>query len=92
MELQPRLIERPVHPTTPQHPQHSPPPTKVLNNPSKFPIQNIISHKYNKTKDKYKITKNYNTYLCQWTLDNYTIYNKWMSQRELFPYNLPLVI
>ena len=92
MELQPRFIERPVHPTTPQHPQHSPPPTKILNNPSKFTIQNIISHKYNKIKDKYNITKNYNTYLCQWTLDNYTIYNKWMSQRELFPYNLPLVI
>ena len=43
-------------------------------------------------KDKYKITKIFNTYLCQWTLQNNTIYNKWVPQKDLFPFNHPTVI
>ena len=91
-ELHPRLIEGSLHPIPPQQPQYPNPPTKIINNPSKFPIHTIISHSHKKTKDKYKITKNYDTYLCQWILSDHTIYNKWIPQRELFPYNLPLVI
>ena len=30
--------------------------------------------------------------MCQWTLNDHTIYNKWMPQTELFPHNLPFVI
>ena len=43
-------------------------------------------------KDKYKITKKFNTYLCQRTLQNNTIYNKWLPQGDLFPLNQPQVI
>ena len=91
-ELLPRIVERPIHYTPPQQPQYPSPPTNIINNPNKFPIEIIISHKLKKTKDKYKIIKNFNTYLCQWTLRDQTIYNKWMPQRELFPFNMPLVI
>ena len=45
-----------------------------------------------KTKDKYKITKVYQTFLCQWNLPNNIVYNKWIPQREIFPLNLPHVI
>ena len=51
-----------------------------------------MSHSHKKIKDKYKFTKNYDTYLCQWILSNHTTYNKWIPQRELFSYNQPLVI
>ena len=37
--------------------------------------------------DKYKITKKYASYLCQWRLPNETTYNKWLPQKELFPWN-----
>ena len=68
------------------------PPPNIKNNPLRFPIHTILNHKSNETKDKYKITRKYNTYLCQWTLQNNITYNKWMPQRELFPLNqLPVI-
>ena len=90
-EIHPRMTEGPIHPIPPEQPQYPNPPIKIINNPSKFSIHTIISHSNKKTKDKYKITKNYDTYLCQWILSNHIIYNKWISQREFFPYNQPLV-
>ena len=53
---------------------------------------NFPHHKSNVSNDKYKITKKYNTYLCQWTLENKITYNKWMPQKDLFPFNHPTVI
>jgi len=91
-ELHPRTIEGPIHPPTSQQTQQPHPPPNITNNPNKFPIHAIIDHKLKETKDKYKITKNYNTYLCKWILQNHTTYFKWMPQREFFPFNLPLVI
>ena len=58
----------------------------------RFPIRTIINHKTITTKDKYQISKKYNTYLCQWIDSNHITYNKWMAQRELFPPNLPTVM
>ena len=77
-ELHPRIVQRPMDPALPQQPQYSSPSANIIHNPSKFSIQTIINHKLMETKDKYKITKNYNTYLCQWRLNNHNMYNKWM--------------
>ena len=86
--LNTRTTETPVQIT----PQYSHPPLYIIQNPKKFSIYNIINHKLNKTKDKYKITKKYTSYLCQWITQNHTTYNKWLPQRELFPFNEPTVI
>jgi hypothetical protein len=59
--------------------QKNPPPQSTHQhnkNPLRFPIQTISNHKINEIKDKYKITKKINTYLCQWSLQNNTTYNK----------------
>ena len=87
-ELTPRTPNNPLHPTIPQQIQHPNPPPNIKNNPLTYPIHTIINHKPNEIKDKYKITKKYNTYLCKWTIQNNT-YNKWLSQNELFPLNHP---
>ena len=87
-----RTREAPIHPPTPPHLLRSIPPLNIKNNPVRHPIHSILDHKEIKTKDKYKITKKYQTYLCQWNLTNNIIYNKWMLQRELFPLNLPKVV
>ncbi len=93
-EMTPRIPENPLHLLLPQQPQPQPPtpPSNVKNNPIWFPIYTITNHKTHKTKDKHKITKIYNTYLCQWTLQNNITYNQWIPQRELFPLNQPTVI
>ena len=91
-ELTPRVQENPPHLTTPQQSLQPNPPPNIKNNPLKFPIHSILSHKSKETKDKYKIYKKFNTYLSQWSLHNNTTYNKWLPQGELFPLNQPLVI
>ena len=78
-------------PTPPQPPQPLPPPN-IKNNPVRYPIHSILDHKEIKTKDKYKITKEYQTFLCQWNLPNNRVYNKWIPQKEIFLLNLPHVI
>ena len=90
--LNTRITETPIHTITPQHTQRSHPPPHIIQNPHKFPITNKINHKLNKTKDKYKIIKIFTTYLCQWIIQDHTIYNKWLPQREIFPVNQPTVI
>jgi len=89
-----RIIPRtPTNPVqVPQPPQQPAPPQNIKNDPIKFPIRTILNHKTITTKDKYKIPKKYNTYLCQWIDSNHITYNKWLQQRELFPLNLPTVI
>ena len=91
-ELTPRLPTNPPHPPILQQPQKPNPPHNIKNNPIRFPIQIILNHKSNETKDKYKITKRITTYLCQWSLQNNTIYHKWIPQNELFPLHQPPVI
>ena len=90
--IEPRTIETPIHPPMPPHPPQPLPPPNIKNNPTRYPIHVILDHKEIKTKDKYKIKKIYQTFLCQWNLPNNIIYNKWLPQREIFPLNLPHVI
>ena len=91
-ELTPRMSEDPLRLPLPPQPEQPNPPPNIKNNPLKFPIQIILKHKIKETKDKYKIAIKTNTYLCQWTTQNNTTYNKWLSQRDLFPLNQPPVI
>ena len=88
--IEPRTTENPIYPPTPPHPPLPPP--SIKNNPTRYSIHSILHHKEIKTKDKYKITKVYQTFLCQWNLPNNIVYNKWIPQREIFPLNLPHVI
>ena len=74
------------------HPPQPKPSLNIKNNPIRYPIHSILDHKEIKTNDKYKITKKYQTFLCQWNLPNNTIYNKLMPQRKLFLLNLPNVV
>ena len=90
--IEPRTIEDPIHPPMPPHPPQPLPPLNIKNNPTRYSIHSILDHKETKTKDKYKITKVYQSFLCQWSLPNNIIYNKWIPQREIFPLNLPHVI
>jgi hypothetical protein len=61
------------------------PPPHILKDPTHFPIHNIKNNRPGTYTYKYKITKKYMSYLCQWLLPNGTNYNKWLPQRELFP-------
>ena len=72
-ELIPRT---PTNPLRPPIPQQSTPPPHITKKPLKFPIHTILKHKSNDTKDKYKISKKFNTYLCQWSLPSNVTYNK----------------
>ena len=90
--IEPRTIEAPTHLPTPPHPPQPLPPPNIKNNPTRYPIHLILNHKDIKTRDKYKITKVYQTFSCQWNLVNNITYNKWLSQREIFPLNLLHVI
>ena len=90
--IEPRTREILIHPPMPPHPPQPKPPLNIKNNPIRYPIHSIFDHKEIKTKDKYKIIKKYQTFLCQWNLPNNTTYNKWMPQRELFLLNLPNVV
>ena len=90
--IKPRTTKTPIHPPTPPHPPQPKPSLNIENNPIRYSIHSILDHKVIKTKDKYKITKKCQTFLCQWNLPNNIIYNKWMLQRELFPLNFPNVV
>ena len=90
--LIPRISENPPQPLDIQQQLHPNPSHNIINNPIRFAINKILDHKTKTIKDKYKITKKYNTYLCQWTLQTNTIYNKWVPQRDLFPLNHLTVI
>ena len=90
--IEPRSREIPINPPMPLHPPQPKPLLNIKNNPIRYPIHSILDHKEIKTKDKYKITNKYQTFLCQWNLSNNTIYIKWMPQRELFLLNLPNVV
>ena len=71
--VEPRTREIPIHPLMPPHPPQSKPLLNIKNNPIRYPIHSILDHKEIKTKDKNKITKKYQTFLCQWNLSNNTI-------------------
>ena len=60
---------------------------QIIFRQNQFPIQSIIKYRSNTYKDKIKITKKYTSYLCQWLLPNKTIYDKWLPQKDLFPWN-----
>ena len=63
------------------------PPPYILKDPTHFPIYKIKNDRPCAHTDKYKIKKKYTSYLCQWTLPNNITYDKWLSQKELFPWN-----
>ena len=90
--IEPRSRESPIHPPMPPHPLQPKPPLNIKNNSRRYPIHSIIDHKEIKTKNKYKITKKYQTFVYKWSLSNNIIHNKWMLERELFPLNIPNVI
>ena len=60
--IEPRTREPPIHPLIPPHSPQSKLPLNIKNNPVRYPIHSILNHKEIKTKDKYKITKNYQTF------------------------------
>ena len=74
--MEPRTRKTPIHPPMPPHPSQPKPPLNIKNNPIRYPIHSILNYKEIKTKDKYKITKKYQTFVCQWNLPNNIIYNK----------------
>ena len=63
------------------------PPPYILKDPTHFPIYKIKNDRPCAYTDKYKIKKKYTSYLCQWTLPNDITYDKWLPQKELFPWN-----
>ena len=81
-----RAREHNAHPPPPQL-KHPKPPLHILKNQTQFPIHSIINDRLGTYKDKNKMTKAYMAYLCQWTLPNEILYNKWLPQKELFPWN-----
>ncbi len=87
-----RTPNNPPQAPNPQLQYHPNPPPHIINNPIRFGINIVLDHKINVSKDKYKITKNYNTYLCQWNTRNHDTYTKWMLQRDLFPHNYPSTV
>ena len=78
-ELLPRIFVNSLYPPQSQQSQQPNPPSNIKKNPIKFSIYKILNHKSNTTKDKYIITKQYHTYICQWSIQNNTTYYKWMS-------------
>ena len=76
----------PIHPPNPPAPRLPPPPNNMLNNPHQFPIHIILDHKQRHLTDSNGIKRKDTSYLCQWTTPNNNKYNKWRTQRDLFPY------
>ena len=76
-----------VHPPTPPPPAYPKPPLHIQNNHIHYPIHSILNDRPHTYTDKNQITKIYTSYLCQWILPNKTIYNKWLPQKDLFPWN-----
>ena len=57
-----------------------------LCDPILYPIHSIIHDRSHTYIDKNHITKKYTSYLCQWITPTDFIYNKWLPQRDLFPW------
>ena len=60
--IKPQTREIPIHLPTPPHPLQPIPPLNIKNNPTRYLVHSILDHKEIKTKDKYKITKKYQTF------------------------------
>jgi hypothetical protein len=58
----------------------------MLKDPRQFPIHKIIDHKQKQSNDHNGIKRTVTSYLCQWTTTNNNTYNKWRTQRDLYPY------
>ena len=71
----------PRHRNTQSHPYI------YIKNHIQYPIHSILKDCPHTYKDKDKFTKKSTSYLCQWILPNETIYNKWLPQNDLFPWN-----
>ena len=82
----PHPLTAPVHPPNRIIPPLPPPPKDMLKDPRQFPINKILDHKQNQSKDHNGIQKTVTSYLCQWTTTNNNTYNKWRTQRDLYPY------
>ena len=76
----------PIHPPNPPIPHLPPPPNNMLKNPRQFPIHTILDHKQRQLTDSNGIKRKDTSYLCQWITPNNNTYNKWRTQRDLFPY------
>ena len=75
------------HPPPPPLSSNPRPPLPIQNNPTHYPLHSILNDRPHTYKDTNQITKTYTSYLCQWKLPNATVYNKWLPQRHLFPWN-----
>src|SRR6202022_3437829 len=54
--------------------------------PRQFPIHTILDHKQRQLTDSNGIKRKDTSYFCQWITPNNNTYNKWRTQRYLFPY------
>ena len=82
-----RPREHNTHPPPPPPLEYRKPPLHILKDPTNFPIHIILNNRPSTYKDKYKITKKFTTYLCQWSFLDEVTYNIWLPQRDLFPWN-----
>ena len=82
----PHTPTAPVHPPNLPIPHLPPPPNNMLKDPRQFPIHKILDHKQKQSNDHNGIKRTVTSYLCQWTTTNNNTYNKWRTQRDLYPY------
>lgn len=83
-------IKSPITNTIPTQKNGGPQPKSSLGTPKTtsicrqrsyiIPKVLILNDRLGKYIDKYKITKKFTSYLCQWTLPNTHIYQKWLAQ------------
>ena len=85
-QLHPRIRTQYAHPPPLPPPEHPRPPIHIQHKHSLYPIHSIINDRSHTYIDKNNITKKYTSYLCQWIAPNDLTYNKWLSQRDLFPW------
>ena len=75
-----------------EHPPPIPPlkhpklPLHIQKDHNLHPIHSIINHRSRTYIDKNNITKTYTSYLCYLITPNELIYDKWLPQRDLFPW------
>ena len=85
-QLHPRIHTQYAHSPPLPPPEHPRPPIHIQHKHSLYPIHSIINDRSHTYIDKNNITKKYTSYLCQWIAPNDLTYNKWLSQRDLFPW------
>ena len=85
-QLHPRIRTQYAHPPPLPPPEHPRPPIHIQHKHSLYPIHSIINDRSHTYIDKNNIIKKYTSYLCQWIAPNDLTYNKWLSQRDLFPW------